>query len=123
MLCFNADFCASHSAKIADGRRAGLNPGPGLKPVLAVDNDLVAGVQAALHDRRPVIHLPDADWLHRDGRIRFDHIDVHAVGPTLDRCRGHGDDLLQRTQQQPYIDKLAWPERVIFVLKSRLQAD
>ena len=31
--------------------------------------------------------------------------------------------MLQRTQQQAYIDKLAWPQRVIFVLKGRLQAD
>ena len=102
---------------------AALDPAARLQPILAGGDDPGAGIEALLDHGRAVGHLADVDRLHRDGRVRLDDIDIHAVRPALDGGGRHRHDLRQGLQQQPDIDVLARPQGVVLVGKGRLEAD
>src|SRR5215467_8761898 len=59
------------------------------QPVLPVDDNLFAGLQALADDRNAILHRGHLDAAPLDRVARLDHVDVFAVGPFLHRLRGH----------------------------------
>src|SRR6185295_14226808 len=99
------------------------DPRAGLELVLAVDHDLLVGLEARVDERLPIADLSDA---HRPDLGRVVGLDHVSVGPFLallhNRGR-HGQAVAPGLEQQPRIDELARPKAVHLVGEVCLELD
>jgi hypothetical protein len=116
--------CSEEPSRTAGLRRlARLDTRARLQPVLAVDDDPVAGCQAIGDDCGALADVPDSHGANLDRIVGSDAKDICAVLSALDRLgrdhRGgiHGRDL------HSCIDEFVGPQGPVRVVEQRLELD
>ena len=89
------------------------HPGALLQARLAVGDDDLVVVQPLGDHRHRAVVARDLDVLPRHSRIRLDDIDVQAARSVLHRDRRHRQHVAFGAHQQPRVDELAGPQRVV----------
>ena len=102
-------------------RRYDAGAGPQL--VVPVDDDALAGAEAASRSAPRPVRWQQLQRAHLDGGIRPDDEGVVAVRARIAR-RGSGTTgAAAEAEQQPGTDELAGPKPLVIVLKHRLEPD
>src|SRR5690348_3006960 len=94
-----------------------------VEAVLAVDDDLLAGGEALADGGDAVLDFRDLDVADLDGHVRLDDEEIFAIGAALQRTRGDGDGILVDADDEPRVDELARPQRLVGVVERALEAD
>src|SRR6266581_1643357 len=98
-----------------------LRTGPDAK--LTLRNYLFAFLQTCRDDRVVAFSALDGDFAQFGGHVGLDHENVLAVGTGLHRPGWHDQGVFLVVELDPYVDELAWPERVLAVLELSPQLD
>src|SRR6267378_2782282 len=83
----------------------------------------LAFFQTARDDGVVALGARDRDFAQFGGHVGLDHEDVLATGPGLHRSGWYDQGVLLVVERDPYIDELAWPQRVFAVPELRAQLD
>ena len=87
------------------------------------NHDLVTDVKTFGDHGLLVAAFTDLDRPDADLAIVADHIGKKTGRSVLHAILRHDDDLLERIDQHPRIDREAGPKRVVLVIKTRFQTD
>src|SRR6185437_11626242 len=103
------------------GRRLRIDLAALVEAVLAVDDDLLAGAEALADGGDALLDLGDLDVADLDGHVRLDDEEILAIGAALQRPRRDGDRALVDADDEPRVDELAGPQRLLGVVEGGLR--
>src|SRR6266516_5897449 len=103
--------------------RLDLDLRPGSEAQLALGDHPFAFFQTVRDDRAVAFSALDGYLAQFGGHVGLDHENVLAVGTGLHRFGWHNQSIVLVVELDPYVDELAWPERVLAVLELSPQLD
>src|SRR5713226_230770 len=103
---------------IGAGCGAGIDLGPILQFVLAIDDHEVIGIQAGAQTDAVASSLRDGDDANFGGVAVGDGVDVGALGTALNGRRRNDSEIVLDVNEQMDIHKLIWKENVVFVAEN-----